>query len=307
MLGKLESVDLRSIWKNEAHDFTNWLAKKENVDALAEELGLNELEVQGTEVSVGAFAVDIVAEETGTGKKVVIENQLETTDHDHLGKIITYASGLEASVVIWVFKEIRDEHRRAIDWLNEISNGDASFFAIQMELWRIGSSEPAPKFNVICSPNAWAQAVQSSQTGGQLSASNAFQLEYWKGLSEYLAAENSTLRPRKPLPQHWYNVAIGTSQAILALIVSVKDKFVRCDLYIPNNKELYFRLIEKREEIESKLGFAMYWQELPNAKASRVTVQKDMRDIQDPAQIQEAYRWYKEKGEAMKRVFPDYI
>ena len=306
MFGKLNKVDLREIWRHEALDFTTWLAKEENTAILSEEIGLDFYVIE-TEATVGSFSVDILAEEENTGNKIIIENQLETTDHDHLGKLITYASGLEAEYIIWIFKDIREEHRQAIDWLNEITRSGISFFAIQMEVWKIGDSLPAPKFNVISSPNNWAKAVRASKDGETLSESNLFQLEFWEGLSTYLKNQNSFLKPRKPRAQHWYDFAIGTSEAHLAFIVSVKDDFIRCDFYINNNKALFKELEGQKDSIEKELGFSMDWQELPNAKASRIAIKKSFDDVKDENNINSAYAWFMERGEKIASVFKSYL
>ncbi|NCC74314.1 MAG: DUF4268 domain-containing protein [Sphingobacteriia bacterium] len=306
MLGKLSKRDLRDVWKHEALDFTKWLAQSENIAFLAQEIGID-LQVLNTEASVGSFSVDILAEELHTGKKVIIENQLEMTNHDHLGKIITYASGIEANYVIWIFKDIRDEHRRAIDWLNEVTSGEVNFFAIQMELWVIDNSPPAPKFNIISSPNNWANAVRSSKGGSELSDNNLFQIEFWKGLNDYLVSAKSSLHPQKAKAQHWCNCAIGSSQAVISLIVSVKDSFIRSDFYIYRNKDLFFSLLERKDEIESKLGFEMDWQELPDAKAARISLKKEISDIKNESNRKAVYQWYRENGEKIQKVFKDYL
>jgi hypothetical protein len=305
MLGELEKVDLRQVWKHEALDFTKWLAKQQNLDLLCKEIGGIELTVTQTEASVGSFAVDILAEDTTSGEKVIIENQLAVTNHDHLGKIITYASGLDARIVIWVFKEIREEHRNAVDWLNDITGENVNFFAIQMELWKIGDSPPAPKFNVICSPNTWANAVRNS--ANTHSETGLFQLDFWSGLAEFLKDNNSTLRIRKARAGHWYDISIGKSYAYISLIVSVKDDFIRCDFNIRNNKVLYNDLYEKKEEIESKLGFEMEWQELPHKNSSKVTIQKNFEDIKDESIRPQAYNWFQEVGERVANVFAQYL
>ena len=147
-LGKLQKVDLRKAWNHEALDFTNWLAKDENLKLLGDEIEI-ELQLIQTEASVGKFNVDILAEEENTGRKIIIENQLETTDHSHLGQIITYASGYDAEIIIWIVKDVRDEHKQAIDWLNEHTDSKIGFFLIVIELWQIGDSLPAPKLNVV--------------------------------------------------------------------------------------------------------------------------------------------------------------
>jgi hypothetical protein len=157
-LGKLVRVDLRELWKNEEYDFSAWLAQPENLAELSDEIGI-EIRLPEKEVAVGNYSLDILAEEEGTGRKIVIENQLERTNHDHLGKLITYAAGHDAKIVIWIFKAISEEHRSAIDWLNEITGEDCLFFAIEIQAWRINNSEAAPKFQVVCKPNEWAKVV----------------------------------------------------------------------------------------------------------------------------------------------------
>ena len=136
-LSKIKRVDLRKVWKNEALDFTTWLAESENLELLSEEI---EISLIQTEAGVGKFEVDILAEENNTGRKIVIENQLDSTDHDHLGEIITYASGFDAEIVIWIVQNVRDEHKQAIDWLNEHTDQKVNIFAIQMEVWQIAES-----------------------------------------------------------------------------------------------------------------------------------------------------------------------
>ncbi|MBU1121650.1 MAG: DUF4268 domain-containing protein, partial [Candidatus Omnitrophica bacterium] len=155
-LSKLKKVALRNVWKNEAKDFTNWLAEEENLSLLSDEIGID-IKLIKTEAIVGSFNVDILAEEENTGKKIIIENQLEITNHDHLGKIITYASGYDADIIIWLIKDVRDEHKQAIDWLNEHTDEKLNFFIIKIELWQIGDSPVAPKFQIISKPNDWAK------------------------------------------------------------------------------------------------------------------------------------------------------
>ena len=153
-LGKIKKIVLRKAWNHEASDFTNWLAEEDNLRLLSDGIGVD-IKLIKTEAAVGRFNVDILAEEENTGNKnkIVIENQLEATNHDHLGKIITYASGFDANMVIWVVKEAREEHRQAIDWLNEHTDEDLAFFLVQIELWQIDESRFAPKFEIVSKPN----------------------------------------------------------------------------------------------------------------------------------------------------------
>ena len=178
MLGKLKKVDLRKAWKHEALDFTNWLAKDENLGLLSDEIGIG-LQLVQTEASVGKFNVDILAEEENTGRKIIIENQLEPTDHAHLGQVITYASGYDAEIIIWIVKDVRDEHKQAIDWLNEHTDEKVNFFGIKMELWQIGDSPFAPKFQIISKPNDWAKAIKKSARQSSLTDAKLLQLDFW--------------------------------------------------------------------------------------------------------------------------------
>ncbi len=161
-LGKIERVeDLRKIWPNEARDFTVWLSQDENLTMLGETVGID-IDLEERESSVGGFSVDLFATEEGTGRKIIIENQLEDTNHDHLGKIITYAAGKEASVIIWIVKRARDEHRKAVEWLNQHTDENIGFFLLEIELWKINGSVPAPRFNIVERPNDWAKAIKAS-------------------------------------------------------------------------------------------------------------------------------------------------
>ncbi len=159
-LSKLQPVDLRQVWEHEAQDFTPWLA--ENIDALAEVLGLD-LEVRQSEAQVGTFSLDILAHDLASDRPVVIENQLEGTDHDHLGKLLTYAAGFDPNVVVWIAREFRPEHRAAIDWLNHRTGENTAFFAITVEAWRIANSPIAPKFNLVASLNDWEKQNARNQ------------------------------------------------------------------------------------------------------------------------------------------------
>ncbi len=157
-LGTLKEIkDLREVWPHEAHDFTPWLAK--NIAILSDEVGID-ISIEETESSVGDFNVDIFATDADTGKKIIIENQLEETDHDHLGKLITYASGKSADLVIWLVRKARPEHRAAIEWLNNHTDEGVGFILCEIKVFRIGNSEPAPKFEIIEQPNNWVKEMK---------------------------------------------------------------------------------------------------------------------------------------------------
>ena len=146
-LGRLERIDLREIWRTEAYDFTPWLAQSENIEILGDALGLD-LEVEAQERNVGPFRADILCKDLDDNSWVLIENQLERTDHNHLGQLLTYGAGLNTVTIIWIAEKFTDEHRAALDWLNDITDDSFNFFGLEVELWRIGESAPAPKFNI---------------------------------------------------------------------------------------------------------------------------------------------------------------
>jgi hypothetical protein len=289
-LSKLQKVDLRNVWKHEALDFTQWLAKSENLAELSDEIGID-LSLIATEASVGKFNVDIYAEESMTGRKVVIENQLEATDHDHLGKIITYASGLDAEIVIWIVKSPREEHRQAIEWLNDNTVSKINFFLIQMEVWQIADSPFAPNFNLIVKPNDWSKALKAS-TGSntELSDLKLLQHEFWNTFKEFAAEKYPSIKLRKTYPQHWYDISVGSSQAHISLTVNSQTNQLGCDLYISDSKELFHHLYAMKEQIEEELGQKLDWDEIPNKKASRIKSYFD-GDFTDQAKWPEQHAW----------------
>jgi hypothetical protein len=303
-LGKLTKIDLRDIWPNEERDFSTWLAKEENINLLSDELGV-EIEVLQNEASVGKFNLDLLAEESNTGKKMIIENQIETTNHDHLGKIITYASGHDANYVVWIFKDIREEHRHAIDWLNEHSDDETFFFGVKIELWQIGDSDPAPKFQVICKPNNWGKTIKR-QVGGELTETKLLQLEYWQNLKEYGESQNVNLNFRTPRPQHWYDLSIGSSLCHTVWTVNTTKKRIGTDLYISDDKELFHYLYERKDQIEQLLGEKVLWMELDDKKASRIKIERK-GDIYNRENWEEQFKWLIEWAEKFKRVFSPFI
>jgi len=304
-LGKLEKVDLRNAWKNEATDFTSWLSKEENLTLLSDEIGINITLLQ-TEASVGGFNVDILAEEENTGRKIIIENQLEVTNHDHLGKIITYASGHDAEIIIWIIKDVRDEHKRAIDWLNEHTDEDVNFFAIKMELWKIGDSPPAPKFYIISKPNDWAKTIKKSSRQAILTETKLLQLEFWDKLKEYVVNNSKRLRATKTYPQHWYNFSIGSSDAHISLTINTQTNLMGCEIWIPNKKELFFGLRESKEEIEKELDEELEWMELAGKKGSRIKVSKEA-EINNPDNWESCIKWLVDEAEKFHEIFGKHI
>lgn len=302
-LGKLTRVELRDYWKHEALNFTRWLAEPENIELLSDEVGL-EIKILQTEANVGRFNVDILAEEENTGRKIIIENQLEVTDHSHLGQLITYAAGMSAEYIIWIVRDVREEHEQAIDWLNEHTDEHINFFLVSIELWRIEDSPPAPKFTIISRPNEWKRSVRASANDGELSDTKTKQLEFWQLLKERAATKCPELKLRTPRPQHWFEVAVGRSDCQISLTIVSRDDYAGCELYIPASKELFQSLFSNREQIESELGIAepLDWRELPHKKASRIIAVRPCR-FGDPNSWEATFDWLIETAVKFKRVF----
>lgn len=303
VLSKLKKLDLRQVWKHEALDFTNWLAEKDNLDALSEAIGVDIKLIQ-TEASVGKFNVDILAEEDLTGKKIIIENQLEATNHDHLGKIITYASGHDAEIIIWIVKDTRDEHQKAVEWLNDHTDEDISFFLIRIELWQIDDSKPAPKFEIVVSPNEWAKAIKANPNKNELTNTKLQQLDFWSKFKEF--AKNKKVNiTHSPRPQHWFNVSIGSSECHIALTLNTRENLIGCEIYIDRDKDLFHHFMNEKDSIENELGQTVEW--VDAAKASRIKVSKDVKDLFLDSEAENNFSWLLDNVTLFQKVFSTHI
>ena len=175
-LGKLERVEVRKAWEHEAQHFTPWLA--DNLDLLGGKLGIS-LELEEKEMSIDTYRADIVARNLQDDSRVLIENQLETADLQHLGQILAYMAGLDARSIVWVATGFNDIHRAAIRWLNEHTADPFAFFAVQVSIVKIGNSPLAPVFEVLERPNEWERQVQDASHHGELSEHGKFRREFW--------------------------------------------------------------------------------------------------------------------------------
>ena len=305
-LSKITKVNPRQVWKHEAHDFTQWLVKKENIEILADELELS-LDNVIAEAAAGRYNVDIVADEVDLKCKVIIENQLESTDHKHLGQILTYASAYDASVIVWVVTDYTEEHRQAIDWFNRNMHEGISFFLVQVEVYRIGDSDAAPKFNIVCEPNNWSKTIKNSYAGDIVSATKLLQMEFWEGLKSFAAKRNMSVSlTHTPQPKHWFNIAIGTSQCHIALTLNTQKERLGCEIYIRNNSKLYQKLASKKDAIETQIGEGLEWLELPEATASRILLLKD-GNPKDRDNWEEYFDWFCSKTDTFYKTFKPYI
>ena len=303
-LGILKEItDLRSIWPHEALNFTPWVA--ENVDLLADAVGLD-ITVDETESSVGDFNVDIYASETGTDRKIIIENQLEDTDHDHLGKLITYASGKGADVLIWVVKHAREEHKAAVEWLNNHTDDKIGFFLCEIKLFQIGDSQIAPSFTVVERPNDWTKEIRKKASANPTQQQR---LEYWQAFNDYAFSDANFSRifnKRKPTTDHWMDFSIGSSACHIAVSQIQKRKAVDVELYINDDKELFKSLFAHKDEIEKNMEMELEWKELPERKASRILIEKTV-DLDDRATWPEQFDYIMDTCIKMKKAFKRYL
>lgn len=275
----MTEVDLRNLWKHEANDFTPWLAKPENLEALGNEIGLTLTNPQ-TEHNVGRFSCDIVCKDEFTQKTVIIENQLESTDHDHLGKIITYASGLNASCIVWIVREALPEHASAIEWLNSHTDENVSFFLIEIKAWKIGDSDPAPQFTMIEKPNDFSKNMKKT-VSGEMNDSQKSRLEFWENFNKVLKARRE-FNVRKATTDHWYNFAIGSSLCQLQADLVNREGYIRVGLWIHNDKKFYDQLFDDRQTIEDKLAeMKLEWFKEEKIKASGITMRIDGLDFDE--------------------------
>lgn len=306
-LGRLTRSDLRSIWANESSDFTPWLAQPDNIALLGEALGL-QLEVEARERPVGPFRADILCRDVETDHWVLVENQLERTDHGHLGQLLTYASGLEAVTIVWIAGRFIEEHRSTLDWLNRITNESVRFFGLEVELWQIGHSAAAPKFNIVCKPNNWSHAIAQAARAlddGELSETRIMQRDYWAALNGVLDAVDGPVSGSKtPRPRAWISYPIGRSRFRLAAVMVRAKCQVRAELYIGgSDAKTYFHLLHaQKDAIERELGSTLEWEELPEKQACRVAAYLDDAEVEDSADWPRQQRWLAERLNAMHRV-----
>jgi len=303
-LGKLEEVNVRELWNGEASDFTPWLAKEDNISILADEIKLT-LEVLEQEKSVGPFRADILCKDVATNNFVVIENQLERTDHNHLGQLLTYASGLDAVTIIWIAKQFTEEHRAVLDWLNRITDDEINFFGIEITAFKIGDSLPAPKFNIVSKPNDWAKSLRRSTENADYTPTKLMQRDYWQKLKDYLEDNNSFLKGRTPRPQHWYDFAVGKSGFYISATINTLNNSMRIELICngENAKENFNILKNKYEnDFPNKIGEPVTWNELPDYKISSIYI-KQSADVSNQNDWENQHKWFMEKIEIFTKYF----
>ena len=314
-LSKIERVELREVWPDEAADFTPWLAEEENLSLLGEAIGLD-LELREQESSVGSFSLDVLANDQSSGRPVIIENQLTETDHTHLGQILTYAAGHDAGAIVWISKKFRDEHRAALDYLNGRTGEDTEFFGVVVELWKIDDSLPAVKFDLVATPNEWRKESVSKTRGGGTSERSERYRAFLQTLVDTLREEHEFTNAKKASAASWKSFSAGPGLSGVTYNVSfAKGGKVRVEVYIDHtdgkewNEGLFDQLEERRESIESALGGgSLSWERLDGSdggkpkKACHISTLRD-GTIDDEHMLDDIRKWMIDRLLAFKRVF----
>ena len=304
---KIERVsDLRATWPNEAQHFTPWLA--DNIAELGEALGMD-LELQQTEAPVGGYSLDILATDLNSSRPVIIENQLEATNHGHLGQLLTYAAGFDAGVVVWVTREFRDEHRQALDWLNQRTGEDTQFFGVAVELWRIGDSLPAPHFNLVATPNGWRkETVARSENHTDATTSERMERyrDFFQSLIDTLREQHQFTNVRKGQAQNWCNFSTGRSHvAYKADFTNQQQARVSIRIDYPDG-ERNLRLVNdlelRKDEVQSRLG-SLNWQQVEGRRACLITLERPGSIQDDDDTLEDLQSWMVDNLLKFKEVF----
>ena len=305
-LDRLQPVELRDIWPDEAQDFTPWLAEEENLELLGKTLRL-ELEFEAQEIPVGNFRADILCKDEDN-TRVLIENQLEKTDHEHLGKILTYSAGLNAHTVIWIAKEFQEEHLAALDRLNETTDEHFRYFGIEVKVWQIGDSARAPQFDIVSKPNDWSRTIsQDTQraTSKDLSETRLQLERFWTTMRDHMVQKGSPLKCPKPGPWRFLIFSIGRTGFSIEPRVATTKKTIGISLYVSGkDATAHFHLLkEQQAKVEKEFGDPLEWEELPGHKSSRISLRKEDTDPQDEADWPNQHEWLTSKLELFDKVF----
>lgn len=303
-LGTIRRFDPRKVWKHEARDFTPWL--EDNISRLSEVLGLD-LDLVQSEVAAGSFAIDLLAKDVASGRWVVIENQLEPTDHTHLGQLLTYGAAKAANIFVWISPDFREEHQLALAWLNEQTPEGVSFFGIRLELIQIDESRRAPDFRLVAAPNEWQK---SSRVGKQLTAREAAYVEFFTTFLQSLRSKYPGItNASKGQPLNWIWIAAGRTGFTFSVSFAGGDRF-RVELYIDTtdkdfNERAFDSLMAQKAEFEESIGQALEWDRLDTARGCRISLyyQESVTVLDEPDALAKITDWAVEQVKTFRDVF----
>lgn len=302
-LGTLSSVTPHKVWPDEARDFTPWLA--DNIQELGKALNLD-LAIERQEADVGDFSLDILARDLSTNHVVVIENQLERTDHDHLGKLLTYAGGFDASVVIWISTSIRDEHRQALEWLNQRSDSETCFVGVVVEVLQIDDSRPAINFKPVVFPNPWKKGKKPSGDG-RISEKGEKYRQYFQGLIDILREKHHFTGSKVGQAQNWFAFSSGYPDFCYSTSFVAKNR-IRVEVYLDSglaetNNDNFDCLFSKKEQIAQQFEEPVSWEPMEGRRASRIAVYRDGSIDNDADTLKEIQEWVIDRLLQFKKVF----
>ena len=306
-LGTIKKVDLRNIWKKEDKEFTPWL--KENIESLSEKLAIEIIDIQ-TEENIGDFKLDIIGKDANSNKFIAVENQLELTDHTHLGQLITYSAGINAGIIVWIAKELREEHIRALEWLNENSIPDILFFGVEVHVISIDDSNPAVDFRVIVKPNDWERGVKSSTGKSETGLNYA---NFYSQLVNFYSGVNSNFRKVKAQPQSWLQFGAGKSGLYFGWAFRMGNRF-SVELYIDTgdeieNKRIFGELKKYKDKIDLQIK-RVEWEELETKRACRIVIyRKTSGPIKSlkPKEKDDLINWGADQMKTFSDTFSKYI
>jgi hypothetical protein len=300
-LGKIQQVDLREVWPNEATSFTPWL--EQNPEELGELLGLDLEFVR--EKPVGKFSLDLFGIDLITGRQVIVENQLETSNHGHLGQLLTYAGGVAPSILIWVAKSIRAEHRAALEWLNSVTGAETLFFGIEVKAVRIGNSDPAPMLDIVVEPNSWAKEIKSSGNGVVESEKSRTYSAFWRDFIDEATSELPEFAGRTAWGRQWFPTGAGISGLNLNLVFTSQG--LRVELYFGHtdpeiNKSRFDKAFSRRAQIEQLAGEIFEWETLDGKKACRISFYGPKGDVSNKDEWAGYIEWFVYAYSTLKKI-----
>jgi hypothetical protein len=308
-LARLKALDPRSVWPHEAHDFTPWLL--ENADALAEVLGID-IELSAAEHPVGSFSLDLIGRDLTNDCVLMVENQLTTTDHGHLGQIVTYAAGTEARTILWLAPDFREEHRQALDFLNDLGGEDARFFGVEIGVVQIEGSKPAPLFKLRAQPNDWhAQVSAAAKTGSQQAGKAPLYQGFWTRFLERVHAEHpGWTNAHKPTTANWFNMPSPFPRSTYSVSFAAGSR-LRSELYIDSgsaeeNDALFNQLADHKTSIEDVYGASLVWEDLPGKRACRVADYRDDAQVTRSDKFDEYIDWFFDSSARLRNALASY-
>lgn len=284
---KLGIQEIKKIWPHEEKDLSPWIS--DNIDALNDTLKL-QIEIEGREEPVHNFRLDLIGTDNASQRPVIIENQFGVSDHDHLGKLITYSAAKEAGIMIWIANEIQAAHRTAIEWLNKISPQEMTFYGMELEVFKIDESLPAPHFRIVAGPPPSKRIPETD-----MSPRNKRYQEFFDKLRATILSKSPNFTRAKALTQSWWSLGIGRSGFSVACVFTIDSKF-RVEIYIDtgkkeNNDLAFSKLKESSVAIHEKVGKELIWDPLPDSRACRIYLAIDGTIDDDEQKLSELIKW----------------